>query len=70
MPQTLSGYIKQLQALEAEGHGDLPVCLFDGDDSPGWHAILENCPPRLDEGGYQDETSTAHAWKRGPFVVL
>lgn len=70
MPQNLSGYIKQLQELEAQGHGDLPVCLFDGDNSPGWFAIRENCAPRLERADYQDESSTAHPWKHGLFVAL
>lgn len=66
--QTLSGYIKQLQELEAAGNGELPVCCFDSED--GWLAASVEVPPYIETAEYQDETSTRWSWKKGSFVVL
>lgn len=66
---TLSEYIRRLQALEQAGHGHLPVCFFDGDESPGWVAMSDRDQPYATQGEYQDETSTPHCWKVGPYIV-
>lgn len=67
MNLSLSDYIKRLQALEAEGHGQLPVCFCDED---GWTAMSDTEQnPRVMFGDYSDESSTAHSWKRDRFVV-
>lgn len=66
--QTLSGYIKQLQEIEAAGNGHLPVCIFDEED--GWVAAKAEHEPYVGMHEYQDETCTRWSWKKGNIVIL
>ena len=66
--RTLSEVIKGLQALEAEGHGDLLVCTYDDD---GWYAMsTKDALAAVHDDEYNDIQSTRWSYQRGPFVAI
>jgi hypothetical protein len=64
---TLSEYIRRLQDLEQLGHGELPLGLCTED---GWVAMSKRNMPYVASGDFEDDSSTAHSWRRGPYIVV
>lgn len=67
---TLDAYVRHLQELQAQGHGQLLVCACDDLGDWGWEALSDAQLPCLMDGVHADKDSTKWSAKSGPFIAL